>query len=221
MPDGPIRDAATQEGSRRRTADAPSRLDDRAISGLVRECQEAEDPDSGFGTESAARAWGALHTHFHPRITAFCRRALPGSDGEDLASEIMLKARFRIASFDLARPFAPWLYRIAANRCWDEARRSRRSEPLDDEEAAGLVAEAPSPLELVATQETREMVRSALDRLPRRQRFALTLRYQAELSYREIGEALGIPPSQVGPVLLRGRRRMRVLLEAAPGGADI
>lgn len=211
--------APARWGRQHRTASAVSREPD--IAELVRTCQRAEEPDSGVEPEAAGEAWGELHAHFHPRIAAFCRRALPGDDGEDLASEIMLKARFRIASFDGVRPFAPWLFRIAANRCWDEARRTRRSEPLDDDDAARLTADTRSPLDLLLTRETRDQVRAALDELPRRQRFALTLRYQAELSYREIGEALGIPATQVGVLLLRGRRRMRTLLADAPGGGPV
>lgn len=183
---------------------------------LARRCQLADESDSDVSADEAADAWSVLYTHFRPRVASFCRRVLPGDDGEDLSSEIMMKARFRIGSFDAKRPFAPWLFRIAANRCWDEARRTRRSEPLDDVRAARLEAGSPDPLDLLITRESRDRVRAALARLPRRQRFALSLRYGAELPYREIGNALGIPSGQVGVLLLRGRRRMRALLAEPP-----
>ncbi len=186
---------------------------------LARRCQQADDPDSDVSADEAAEAWGSLYSHFRPRIASFCRRALPGNDGEDLASDIMMKARFRIGSFDARRPFAPWLFRIASNRCWDEARRARRAEPLDESRTSRLEAESSSPLDLLITRESRDQVRGALARLPRRQRFALSLRYGADLSYREIAEALGIPAGQVGVMLLRGRRRLRALLEGAGGNA--
>ena len=62
------------------------------------------------------------------------------------------------------------------------------------------------------TIETREQVDAALGRLPPRQRFALTLRYGADLSYEEIAGVLGVTQTNVGVLLLRGRRRMRQLL---------
>ncbi len=188
-------------------------LHDQEINRLVRICQEADRASAAGGPEAeqaASRdAWGTLYEHFHPQVLAFCRRTLPGDSGEDLAAEIMMKTRFRLDSFDAGRPFGPWLFRIAANRCWDEARKNRRSEPLDDEGTAQLASDAASPLDRLITQERREHVRAALSGLPLRQRFALTLRYGAGLSYREIGEILGITPNNVGVVLLRGRRRMR------------
>lgn len=188
-------------------------LHDQEIADLVRTCQEADSRDTAgepAADQAAARdAWAAIYRHFHPQVLAFCRRTLPGGPGEDLAAEIMMKTRFRLDSFDVTRPFGPWLFRIAANRCWDEARKSRRSEPLDDEGAAQLVADSPSPLERLITEERRERVREALSGLPLRQRFAITLRYGAGLSYQEIADTLGVTRTNVGVLLLRARRRMR------------
>ena len=188
-------------------------LHDQEITRLVRVCQEADRqrPAGGPDADQAAaqEAWGALYEHFHPQVLAFCRRTLPGDSGEDLAGEIMMKTRFRLDSFDASRPLGPWLFRIAANRCWDEARKNRRSEPLDDEGATQLASDSPSPLDRLITAERRERVREALSGLPLRQRFALTLRYGAGLSYQEIADTLGITRTNVGVLLLRGRRRMR------------
>ena len=188
-------------------------LHDQEIARLVRICQEADRQGSatGPGTDrsGAQNAWGTLYQHFHPQVLAFCRRTLPGDSGEDLAAEVMMKSRFRLDTFDPARPFGPWLFRIAANRCWDEARKRRRSEPLDDEGAASLVSDTPSPLDRLITEESRIRVREALSGLPLRQRFALTLRYGAGLTYQEIAETLGVTRTNVGVLLLRGRRRMR------------
>ncbi len=184
-------------------------LENREITRLVRICRRTGE---NTGNDAGSRAWEALYSHFHPRILGFCRRALPGADADDLASEIMLKARFRLDTFDDSRPFAPWLFRVAANRCWDEARRRARSEPLDDEGEASLVSEAPNPLEQLIVAERGERIREALDRLPLRQRFALTLRHGAGSNYREIAEILGVTRTNVGVLLLRGRRRMREYL---------
>jgi RNA polymerase sigma-70 factor (ECF subfamily) len=188
-------------------------LHDQEIARLVRICQDADrarpKSESGADDARAQDAWAGLYRRFHPQVLAFCRRTLPGGSGEDLAAEIMMKARFRLDSFDASRPFGPWLFRVAANRCWDEARKNRRTEPLDDEDANRLAADSPSPLERLITEERREQVRGALSRLPLRQRFALTLRYGAGLSYQEIADTLGISRTNVGVLLLRARRRMR------------
>lgn len=179
----------------------------------------ADDPIER-AEQAATEAWETLHLHFYPRVLGFCRRVLP-EKAEDLASDIMLRARFRLDRFDASRPFAPWLLKTAANRCWDETRRARRFEPLDDEGVEALVSETPTPLEQLLTAEDRERVQQALGNLPARQRFALTLRYGADLSYDEIAATLGVTRTNVGVLLLRGRRRMRRLLSEGPeGGTD-
>ena len=191
-------------------------LHEQEIARLVRECQEADrarpDGASGNSEIAAQEAWAGLYRHFQPQVLAFCRRTLPGGSAEDLAAEIMMKARFRLDSFDASRPFGPWLFRVAANRCWDEARKNRRTEPLDDDDAMQLAAETPSPLERLITEERRDLVRRAMSGLPLRQRFALNLRYGAGLSYQEIADTLGVTRTNVGVLLLRGRRRMRAEL---------
>ncbi len=186
--------------------------DEQEIQGLVRTCQRADLLGEELPPEergAAAEAWAALHAHFYPRVLAFCQRSLTPDAGEDLAAEILMKVRFRLGSFDASRPFAPWLFRVAANRCWDEARRLRRSEPLDEEGATAIASEAPDPLDRLISLENRKRVQEAVSRLPRRQRFAVTLRYAAGSSYGEIAEILGVTRSNVGVLLLRARRRMR------------
>lgn len=185
-------------------------------SGTTEDTVPNADPAEDDETDRAAtEAWAELYSHFHPRMLGFCRRVLP-ERAEDLAAEILLKARFRLDRFDASRPFAPWLFKIGANRCWDETRRVRRFEPLDDEGVEALVSNSPTPLDELITAERRERLGRALDRLPARQRFAITLRYGADLSYREIAETLGLTETNVGVLLLRGRRRLRRFLEEEP-----
>ena len=59
-----------------------------------------------------------------PRLHAYCSR-MTGSvlDGEDVVQEALFHAYRRLDSFDDARPLAPWLFRIAHNRCIDFLRR--------------------------------------------------------------------------------------------------
>ena len=44
-------------------------------------------------------------------------------DGEDVAQEALFQAYRRLDTFDDSRPMAPWLFRIAHNRCIDFLRR--------------------------------------------------------------------------------------------------
>ncbi len=176
---------------------------------LVAICQES---DLAPGSEAdAAEAWGTLFAWFHPRVLGICGRLAPGK-GEDMASDVMMKARFRLETFDRSRDFGSWLYRIAANRCWDEVRASRRDEPLDDARMDAMESTAPTPLDRLLAAERRNRITGAIQALPLRQRFAVTLRYGADLGYERIAETLGVSKNHVGVLLLRARRRLRDIL---------
>ncbi len=162
-----------------------------------------------------AEAWGELYREFGPAIFRFCRRALPTrEDAEDATMEIFVKVREKLSQYDQTRPFTAWLYRVAANHCWDLLRRRRIRQDKETEDVEGLPLEHPDPnqLEQLIEARTGQEVRRALDKLGARARMALVLRYYSDLSYDEIAEALGVRRQFVGVVLLRARHELRQAL---------
>ena len=170
-----------------------------------------------------SEAWGDLYRKYAPAIFRFCRRALPTrEDAEDATTEIFLKVREKLGQYDPQRPFSAWLYRVAANHCWDLLRRRRVRQDLETGEIENMPLEHPDPgqLEQLLTERTSQQVRSALDGLPTRARMALVLRYYSDMIYDEIAEALGVRRAFVGVLLLRARHQLRdVLRQRAPGMA--
>jgi RNA polymerase sigma-70 factor (ECF subfamily) len=168
-----------------------------------------------------SNAWGEVYRELAPMIFRLCRRILPTrEDAEDATGEIFLKAQLRLDHYDAERPFQAWLYRVAANHCWDmlRKRRGRREVEADLERSAPESPEL-DPLGQLLAEQTRRQVRETLGRLDDRARLALMMRYFADFTYDEIAELLGVTSSFVGVLLLRARRRMRRLLtekEAEP-----
>ena len=70
---------------------------------------------------------------------------------------------------------------------------------------------APDEIEAVAE---RERVAAALDRLPRRMRAVLVLRYAEDLSEADTAAALGISVATVNSQTSRGLARLRTLLDS-------
>ena len=165
-------------------------------------------------------AWGELYRLHAAQIFRFCRRALPSrEDAEDATMEIFLKVREKLHQYDASRPFTAWLYKVAANHCWDLLRRRRVRQDLETADVDELPLEHPDPgqLEQLIVERSGQEVRRALGRLPARSRMALVLRYYSDLSYDEIADSLGVRRAFVGVVLLRARHQLRdALLE---GGA--
>jgi len=173
-----------------------------------------------------AEAWGELYREYAPAIFRFCRRALPTrEDAEDATMEIFMKLRDKLGQYDESRSFSAWLYKVAANHCWDLLRRRkiRQDKETEDLENVPLAHPDPSQLDRMIEQKSSEEVRRALDKLGSRARMALVMRYYSDMSYDEIADALGVRRAFVGVVLLRARHELRQALgdtgAFAAGGA--
>ncbi|HKE07876.1 MAG TPA: sigma-70 family RNA polymerase sigma factor [Candidatus Acidoferrum sp.] len=161
------------------------------------------------------QAWGDLYREYAPAIFRFCRRAMPTrEDAEDATMEIFMKLRDKLVQYDASRSFTAWLYKIAANHCWDMLRRrkARHDKQMDDIDEVPLECPEPNQLERLIEERTGEEVRKALDKLGMRARMALVMRYYSDMSYDEIADSLGVRRQFVGVVLLRARHELRQAL---------
>jgi len=173
-----------------------------------------------------SEAWGELYGLYAPAIFRFCRRALhTREDAEDATTEIFMKVRQKLGTYDSTRPFTAWLYKVASNHCWDLLRRRRIRQDLETGDLETLPLEHPDPsqLEKLQLDHDSKHVRAGLAKLPDRARMALVMRYYSDMSYDEIADALGVRRAFVGVVLLRARHELRQALEGsaalAAGGA--
>ena len=100
------------------------------------------------------------------------------------------------------RPFAAWLYRIAANAVADHFQRQARQSP------------APPPLQSSTDEnfddvERRAMLFRSVDRLPADQRRVIVMRFGEEKSIREVAQELGRSEGAVKQLQWRGLQSLR------------
>ncbi len=131
---------------------------------------------------------------------------------DDVAQEAFMRAHQALSTFDLGRPFGPWICRIAANLAINHVRSPEARETPLPEGHAETAAPGRGALDLVLEREAREVLERALGDLPAEQRAVFALRTFEELSYREIADALGISIGTVMSRLSRARERLRAAL---------
>src|SRR5213075_2537234 len=127
-----------------------------------------------------------------------------------------MSALRRMRETDRPIAFKPWIYEIAKNACIDQFRRSRRAEEVsyDAEEglAAGdygrLVTTGPTPDAAVDQKMSLDHLCGAFGGLSETHHEILVMRELEGLSYREIGERLGMSRPSVESTLFRARRRL-------------
>ncbi|MBL8901405.1 MAG: sigma-70 family RNA polymerase sigma factor [Planctomycetes bacterium] len=104
---------------------------------------------------------------------------------------------------------AAWLFRVCRNAALDVLRKERRMSSLDDLALAERAATEPPPEAALDHAERRRMLKELLALLSEKQREALRLKFQAELSYREIAEVMGVTVNHVGVLLHEALRKLR------------
>jgi len=164
------------------------------------------------------QAWGDLYREYAPAIFRFCRRAMPTKeDAEDATMEVFMKLREKFTQYDPSRSFSAWLYKVAANHCWDLLRRrkARHDKDMEDVEQLPLETLEPNQLEKLIEERSGDEVRKALNTLGTRARMALVMRYYSDMSYDEIADAIGVRRPFVGVVLLRARHELRQALHGS------
>ena len=153
-----------------------------------------------------AAAFEPLVARYHRPLFAAAVRLLGEREAARDATQVaFLKAYEALGTFDPAQRFFSWIYRILMNECLNTLRANRPTHVLPD------VAEPARP-DGVEAKELRWRVRRALLQLPREQRDVIVLRHFAELSYEEVGSALGIAPKTVKSRLFAARQRLCELL---------
>jgi RNA polymerase sigma factor (sigma-70 family) len=168
---------------------------------------EASWSDPPRFAEIFDRHFGELHRYLRRRV---------GKElADDLAAETFARAFASRHRYDIAHPDArPWLFGIAANLLRRHARTERRR--LLAYARSGVDPVSPSEIENVAgrldAQAAGPRIAAALAALSAGHREVLLLFAWAELSYEEIGVALGLPVGTVRSRLSRARARMRELL---------
>ncbi|HWK87822.1 MAG TPA: sigma-70 family RNA polymerase sigma factor [Xanthobacteraceae bacterium] len=157
------------------------------------------------------RAFRALAPRYAARAASLARR-ISGSeaDAEDIVQEALLRVWIHAPRWRPEAAFRTWFYRIVFNLALNRKRRA----PFAPLEAAGDPADPAirADAALLRAEEDRRIA-DAIAALPARQRSAIALTYNDELSNAEAANVLGTSVSAFETLLVRARRTLRVKLD--------
>ncbi len=158
-----------------------------------------------------------LFTEFAPKVYGLAIRCgLDHSEAEDGVQEVFLKVQRRIDTFRGEAKLSTWLYQVALNTLLDHRRkvvRQTRHSSLqvvtDDrgEVNAGKSSDR-GPSESASAEESKQLVRACLDKLPPKFREVLILRELEGLSYRDIARIVGVAQGTIESRIFRARTRL-------------
>jgi RNA polymerase sigma factor (sigma-70 family) len=138
---------------------------------------------------------------------------LKDEDGAaDVAQDAFLKAFRGLARFRGEASFRTWILTIVANEARGLIRKSARRREFDLETVGPVASEEATAQESMESAEEAARVRELLDRLPPKQREAVTLRLFEEMSFKEVGAIIGSSEGAARVNFHHGIRRLRELL---------
>jgi RNA polymerase sigma-70 factor, ECF subfamily len=140
-------------------------------------------------------------------------------DADDLSQEVFCKLFQTLDRYDASLPLENWLVRIATNHTLNWlAKRRIRTIPIGDGEGDSRRDEprdlTPSPSDLAAGNEVRDMVLVALQTLPENLRLAFVLKYMEDYTSEEIAEIADVPRNTAKTWVFRARDALRRELAA-------
>lgn len=131
----------------------------------------------------------------------------------DVTQEAFIKAYRALPNFRGESAFYTWLYRIAINTAKNFLVAKGRRPPGSDVDAneaesysnADSLREHASPERLILSQELKQILFDAIERLPKDLRTAIELRELEGLSYEQIAEEMNCPVGTVRSRIFRAR----------------
>jgi len=149
-----------------------------------------------------------VRRHFHTLEKSLAMITMDAESAADAAQDTFLRLYLRRDEVDKLNDPVAWLYRVGINRCYDYRRRLKRAARLFDRLTVATEAD-----ELHEHWAPNIDFISLVKRLPKQQRIAAVLFYQADLSTKEIARVMHISESAVKSHLQRARERLRPLVE--------
>lgn len=161
-----------------------------------------------------ADAFEELYRLHVRRLYSLAVRMIGSADeAEDVLQEVFLQAHRKLAGFRGESTLGTWLYRLTMNHCLDhlrgrQAKMSRATGSLDEEDAAEPVASAPA----VPSAISRMDLERAIGLLPPGSKAAFLLHDVEGFEHREIADMLGISEGTSKSQLHKARMKLRMLL---------
>lgn len=180
----------------------------------------------GLALQGNQKAFGQLVNRYIPLVFNYLYRMTQNHEvSEEMAQEAFVKAYKNLKSFDKSRSFKPWILRIASNAAISELRKQSKVVSLNALEEEGQWGEADhQPQENIDVQLERKLsseeVMKVLGHLDEKYQQVLLLRYQQELSYEEISQALNIPLNTVRTWIKRGLEKLKTEIAKDPSIGD-
>ena len=163
---------------------------------------------------SSPKQWfqKAVDTYQRP-LTRYSRNLLRNLEkSQEVVQEGYLKL-WKNGPIEFESPIRVWLYKTTRNLAIDVLRKEGRMHPMSEEEEFVLECPDSLPNEKLEAKQIGEHLMKNIDKMPEKYKEILRLKFQEELSYKEMAEITGHTVNHIGVLLHQAILHLRKAVE--------
>ena len=152
--------------------------------------------------------FGIIYDRYSEKVYHKCI-SFVGDTGtaQDLMHDIFLKTFINLSKFNHKSKFSTWLYSITYNFCVDYVRKNNKIKKTNEEELVNIPADQDDLNEVELLQIKASRLMKTLDKIDPEDKMILLMKYQDDLSIKEIMTVLEIKESATKMKISRARAR--------------
>ncbi len=156
-----------------------------------------------------------LYRKYAGKVYGKCLSILKDEDeARDAVQDIFVKIMLNMASFGEKAQFSTWIYSITYNFCIDTIRKKKKEKTLfsEDIERAPDVPEEEVPDEYLMAMDVKNL-KAVLEALPTEDKMVLLMKYQDDMSIKDIADITKKTESAIKMKLKRAKHKAQEIFE--------
>lgn len=161
-------------------------------------------------TNGRTELFGIIYKRYSQKVFRKCISFTKDADAaKDMAQDVLVKVFSQLHKFSGRSRFSTWLYAITYNFCVESYRKSTRVHMQELDENFDLKEEVEDAEPLMSR--SRHLAR-AMEQIAEEDKAILMMKYQQDLSIKELTERFNISDSAVKMRLARARQRVKEII---------
>ena len=150
------------------------------------------------------KAFGVLVSEFQSLIFSLAFRLLcDEEDAKDIVQDTFVKAWKNLSKYNKQYAFTTWIYKIAANLCYDRLRSIKHSSEMPD-----ILSEENIEVNFI-NEDLKNLILTLVHGLTPKQKLVFILRDIEELSVEEVQEITGLSAEKIKSNLYLARQQLK------------
>ena len=155
-----------------------------------------------------------LYKRYAGKIFGKCLSLLKNeSEAEDATQDIMMKILLNMSKFSGKSKFSTWIYSITYNFCIDFLRRKKKDRSVYFDDLSEKIEFEDKVEDALLLQMNVDRLKVILEEIPSGDKTILLMKYQDEMSIREIGEILNKSESAIKMKIKRAKQKFQKIFK--------